>query len=148
MRQNIKPQLEETIQLRRVYAATSFHTERRTARQQEMIDRFREFRPQLNELTMETLFLPPDLLELSIVKHLVEETECRIPLTDERWLSVQDILFDAVAMHGRTIEADCEKMIRTARNEILEASRQLQLDKKDACAVDADQRNSKHRIPT
>lgn len=84
---NVKPQLEETIRLRRQHAAPKFQELRRQLRQREMKGRFATFRPQLEFIPRHQLFLEVDLLELSSVVELVEENDCTVPLTKCRWLT-------------------------------------------------------------
>ncbi|KLO06472.1 hypothetical protein SCHPADRAFT_1002335 [Schizopora paradoxa] len=115
--ENIKPQLEETIQLRRQYVGHRFHADRRKTRQEEMTTRLVKFRPQLQDLPYEKLFLNSDLLALTVVKDMVEENDCRIKLTDERWNRVTNVLFEEVRKLGKTIENDCLHEIAKAIEE-------------------------------
>jgi len=63
---------------------------------------------------MGKLFLYGDLREFRVVKDVMEENNCRIPLTEERWLRVANALPDAVAELGKLVETDCAKMIKDA----------------------------------
>lgn len=114
---NIKPQLEETIQLRRTHVGHKFHAKRRQKRQDELTDRFAKFRPQLQHTPKEKLFLQSDFLELPLVKAFIEENDCREPLTDERWQLVADALFEEVPKHAKAIEKDCLNGIGVAIEE-------------------------------
>ena len=44
-------------------------------------------RPQLENFERHKLFLDVDLLELPLVRELIEEDECRIPVSEGRWLA-------------------------------------------------------------
>lgn len=81
-----------------------------------MKTRLAEFRPQLEHITLQKLFHDADLLELSVVKELVEEDECRVPLTDERWSTVQNILVQTVSDHAKRIEEHCHDAIVQAQD--------------------------------
>ncbi len=117
----IKPQLEGIIEIRRVHAAADFLVDRRKKRIEEMRSRFTDPRPQLSEITREKLFTFKDLLELPILKELVEENHCRVPLTDERWRRVTNVLVEAAFSDlGRAIEQFCVKEIKAARGEAMD----------------------------
>ncbi len=99
-------------------------------RQNEMKARLSLFRPQLENFARHKLFLDADLLELPKVKELVEENEGRIPVTDDRWLAVQNILFDAVKDHANKIEDDCNGVIENAKTEALQAVKDRWFEKR------------------
>ncbi len=84
---------------------------------------------------MGKLFLYADLLELPIVKELMEESDFKISLTNERWLLVTNALPDAVAELASMIEADCVGKIRDAA---LQASGIDELDSKQDLEADQD----------
>ncbi len=113
----IKPQLEDTIKLRREHTAVKFHNHRRLERQNEMKERFSKFRPQLEGLSRHKLFHNADFLKLPAVEELVEENECRIPVSDDRWLVVRNTLVDAVRDHAKRIQDDCNQVIEDAKTE-------------------------------
>ncbi|KLO18521.1 hypothetical protein SCHPADRAFT_120477 [Schizopora paradoxa] len=116
--QNIKPQLEEIIGLRRQHLGQHFQQKRRETRQEEMRKRFVEHQPQLQNAPNVNLFQPSDVLEIPIVKILVEEDECKVPLTDERWNRVTNVLFEEVSKQLKKIERDCLKTIKVAIEEV------------------------------
>ncbi len=120
--QNIKPQLEETIRLRRIHAVPKFQALRRQDRLDEFKKRFIEYRPQLNTISKEKLFVNADISELPVVKELAEEDKCRVPLTEERWQLVVNVLPDAVLAHAKMIERDCGEKIAAARVEAFGAN--------------------------
>ncbi len=99
-------------------------------RQNEMKARLSLFRPQLENFARHKLFLDADLLEFPKVKELVEENEGRIPVTDDRWLAVQNILFDAVKDHANKIEDDCNGVIENAKTEALQAVKDRWFEKR------------------
>jgi len=125
----MRPKLVATIELRRLHAAAKFHDRRRLQRRGEMKNRFSSFRPQLSNITRHQLFLDADLLELPVVKELVEENDCRVPLTDERWLTVQSGLVEAVKDHAQKIEDDCARTIRAAKDEAFKSAMERWFEK-------------------
>ncbi len=118
--QTIKPQLEETINLRREHAAAKFHDLRRHNRQDEMKGSFRTSVPSYRISQGIKLFLDVDLLELPVVKALLEENDCRTAVTDERWLLVQNTLVDAVRDHAKRIEDHCDRVIEDAKRNAID----------------------------
>ncbi len=82
-----------------------------------------KYRSQLNSLPLGRLFLHGDLLELPVVKEVMEENEYRLPITSERWLRVANSFPDIVAAHCKVIEMDCVKKIREARDAAFVASK-------------------------
>ncbi len=82
-----------------------------------MTKRFLEFRPQLSHTPKAMLFTPFDLLELPIVKELIEEDDCRVPLTSDRWQLVATIVFDTVPVHAKMIERHCVEKMEAAIRE-------------------------------
>jgi len=142
--QNIRPQLEETIRLRRLHCGPKFLVNCRERRVQEMKDWLSRYRPKLKHVVSETLFVWQDLLELPIVKELVEEKEYRISMTAERWLPVANVLDEVIPVFSRKIEEDCVKKIGTARQEALEASKS---DNDDLDGKQLDEEDE-DRIPT
>ncbi|KLO04422.1 hypothetical protein SCHPADRAFT_1003308 [Schizopora paradoxa] len=109
------PQLSNTIELRRALKAPEFHELRRFKREGEMKAHLSESRPQLEIFAKHKLFLDADLLELPIVKELIEENECRIPVTEERWLAVWNILPQAVEDLATQIEEECDEVVHEAK---------------------------------
>ncbi|KLO18492.1 hypothetical protein SCHPADRAFT_936165 [Schizopora paradoxa] len=121
---SILPQLEKTIKLRQKHKALMFHAWRRSLREAEIKTRLAEFRPQLEHITLHKLFIDADLLELPVVKELVEEDECRVPLTDERWSTVQNILVQSVEDHATRIERHCFDAVIQAKYRAKELARE------------------------
>lgn len=126
---NIRPQLENTIQLRRVHAAPKFLNDRRRCREYEMKDWLSRFRPQLDHIIGQKLFTDQDLLALPIVKELVEENNAKIDMTSERWDLVIPALYEVVPGHLKKIEQDCVVIIEAAKHEASEGS---ELDQQQA----------------
>jgi len=87
-----------------------------------MKEQFAKFRTQ-NDIPSAKLLLNADLLELPFVKELVEEDDCRVPLTKERWSLVTDMLPGAVLAHKKKIETDFVMTVKTAREVAFEASK-------------------------
>ncbi|KLO15292.1 hypothetical protein SCHPADRAFT_275443 [Schizopora paradoxa] len=88
----IEPKLIETIRLRRDVLAPQFLEHRRGVREMEIRGRYMWFlfmSPKAKELVLPR---EDDLLELQVVKELIEENECRIRMTDERWQIVEKYL--------------------------------------------------------
>ncbi|KLO06471.1 hypothetical protein SCHPADRAFT_1002334 [Schizopora paradoxa] len=115
--QNIKPQLEEIIRLRRQHAGHRFQAERRAIRQREMIGCFTKFRPQLRKIPYRKLFRQSDFSALTVVKGLIEEDGCRIQITRERWNLVANALFEEVPKLLKVMETDCLEIIGKAVEE-------------------------------
>ncbi|KLO18491.1 hypothetical protein SCHPADRAFT_119875 [Schizopora paradoxa] len=113
--EKILPQLEATIDLRREHKASEFRIWRRSLRETEVKARFSQYRPRLEYLVLHKLFLDADLFELPAVRELIEENECRVPLTEERWLTVQNILVQSVSDHASRIEEDCHDAVVQAK---------------------------------
>lgn len=74
------------------------------------------YRPQLENFVRHKLFLDADLLELPIVRALIEEDECRIPVSEGRWLAVWNILPQAVEDHATGIEEECDAVVHEAKD--------------------------------
>ncbi len=51
-------------------------------------------------------------------------------MTDDRWLAVQNILFDAVKDHANKIEDDCNGVIENAKTEALQAVKDRWFEKR------------------
>ncbi|KLO18513.1 hypothetical protein SCHPADRAFT_993550 [Schizopora paradoxa] len=107
--QNVRPQLEKTIQLRRTYAGPKFYNDRHRTRVFEMRRRFdaKETRDMLLDIPKGRLLSTGDFLRIPAVVEVIEEDGCRLPLTDERWLHAVEGLPNAVEIFARTIEMDC-----------------------------------------
>ncbi len=98
-----------------MHAAADFCEERRKKRVKEMKNHLSAFRPQLNVIVRQKLFNHKDLVELPLMKELVEEDDCRIPLNNDRWQLVANILFKIVTDHGMAIELFFVKEMKAAR---------------------------------
>ncbi len=123
--QNIRPQLEETIQIRRAHAGPRFLAIRREKRLSEVKEQYSKSRHRLDSMPMGKLFLLLDLLDLPVVKEVMEENDYRFLVTDERWLRVSKSFPDIVAAHLKIIETDCAKKIKHAKDAAFEVSNGL-----------------------
>ncbi|KLO18512.1 hypothetical protein SCHPADRAFT_925128 [Schizopora paradoxa] len=123
--QNVRPQLEKTIKLRRTHVGQRIYNDRHTERVAEMRRRFdsEETRHLLRGIPKGRLLSTGDFLELPIVVEMIEEDGCRLPLTDDRWQRVVEEIPIEVETLARTIEMDCviefkDSLLQCARDDL------------------------------
>ncbi|KLO15291.1 hypothetical protein SCHPADRAFT_275411 [Schizopora paradoxa] len=95
----IEPKLIQIIELRREHTPPKFHEHRRLERKTEMRSRFVWFRIRLAKSTWLKQLRDEVFWDFPCVKELIEENECRVPVTDERWLPVQKFLVEMDSDH-------------------------------------------------
>ncbi|KLO06477.1 hypothetical protein SCHPADRAFT_689290 [Schizopora paradoxa] len=123
--ENIRPQLEEIIKLRRKHAGAKFLAIRRNIRQQELGRRFVDYLPQVRKLPFGKFYMRGDLLEEPFVKELLDENDAKIPFDDKRWHRIFDRVPEFVAKHIKVIEGHCADVISKAFKESKEMDRPL-----------------------
>lgn len=67
-------------------------------------------------------------MELPVVKALVEESDYGVPLTKDRWSTVQNTLEDAVTAHVKK-DKDCQDAIEAAKEEAFESAKERWFEK-------------------
>ncbi|KLO06466.1 hypothetical protein SCHPADRAFT_946061 [Schizopora paradoxa] len=121
--ENIRPQLEEIIKLRRAHAGANFLAKRRNARQLEFSRRFVASQPQVREIPFGKLYMRGDLQEEPFVEEILDENDAKIPLDDERWNRIFERIPELILNHKKVIEDHCMDKIRKALKESKTMSR-------------------------
>ncbi|KLO04117.1 hypothetical protein SCHPADRAFT_947959 [Schizopora paradoxa] len=124
--ENIRPELEEIIKLRRVHAGEKFLELRRIKRQTEFEEKFIASRPQLCALPLGKLYTRGDLQEQPFINDILHENDSRFPFDEERWLRLFDLLPELTVKHAKTIENHCVEAISLASAEATEELKSIE----------------------
>ncbi|KLO04424.1 hypothetical protein SCHPADRAFT_754861 [Schizopora paradoxa] len=112
--ENIRPELEEIIKLRRVHARRQFWEIRYREREREFVRIFIASRPRIDGLPFGKIFMRGELGEMRFFHDILHENDSRIPFTEDRWLQVFDLVPDAITKHAKDIEQYCVELINKA----------------------------------
>ncbi|KLO05492.1 hypothetical protein SCHPADRAFT_724539 [Schizopora paradoxa] len=99
--ENIRPELEEIIKLRRAHAGEKFLELRRSKRQNEFEEKFLASRPQICGLPFGKIFTRGDFQEQPFIVEILHENDSKIPLDEERWLRCLDFLPETMVKHAK-----------------------------------------------
>ncbi|KLO05498.1 hypothetical protein SCHPADRAFT_862357 [Schizopora paradoxa] len=99
--ENIRPELEEIIKLRRAHASAQFLELRRSKRQNEFEEKFVDSRPQIFSLPFGKIFARGDFQEQPFIDEILHENDSKLPLDKERWLRCLDFLPETMVKHAK-----------------------------------------------
>ncbi|KAL5482932.1 hypothetical protein ACEPAI_9527 [Sanghuangporus weigelae] len=112
---NIQPKLEELIRSKRQFDKIQVMEENREERKSELVSLYQEYiiREKLDREDIAPLCFV-DLCKIPFVTGLIEEDECGIEITRERWRLVEEKLPELWDEHAKKVERDCLDILITS----------------------------------
>ncbi|KAL5512672.1 hypothetical protein ACEPAG_2938 [Sanghuangporus baumii] len=108
---NMRPKLEEILQEKRKLQRDRIVKINREKRRSELLNRYRTYAllHGLKDKSITLCFV--DLCEVPMVTDLVEENDCSVEITSNRWASIRDKLPQLINDHYKKIRHDCGALL-------------------------------------
>ncbi|KAH8113511.1 hypothetical protein DFH11DRAFT_1544751 [Phellopilus nigrolimitatus] len=127
----LRPQLEELIEKKREIVRRQICDQNRTKRIDELHALFvgfsKDWKQRQGPNYAGHMLCFADLCKVPLVLELIEEKECSVEMTSERWKRIERTLPELIQSHTLLIEMDCASLLLSARQD-LQASVSVQED--------------------
>ncbi|OCB85980.1 hypothetical protein A7U60_g6875 [Sanghuangporus baumii] len=115
----IRPELEALLQSKRQYERKRTADQHRQIRRSELLALYKDYvGRQPSCLANQVPLCISDLCEIQMVSDMIEEDECRVEITKERWQKIEDEFPRMARAHTRKVISDCAKWIRSAQEHL------------------------------
>ncbi|KAL5478865.1 hypothetical protein ACEPAI_2142 [Sanghuangporus weigelae] len=115
---SVRPELEQVLRSRREIGRKRATAKDRFERENELLRLYGNYTRQhfsWNRYDMPLCIR--DLYEIPMVLDMIEEDDCRVKITEERWQKIENELPELLAIHARKVEFGCAKLLLSAQEQ-------------------------------
>ncbi|KAL5498250.1 hypothetical protein ACEPAH_2390 [Sanghuangporus vaninii] len=115
----IRPELEALLQSKRQYERKQTADQHRQIRRSELLALYKDYvGRQSSCLASQVPLCISDLCEMQMVSDMIEEDDCRVEITKERWQKIEDEIPRMARAHTQKVISDCAKWIRSVQKHL------------------------------